>query len=107
MRFLVDQQLPPALADWLSRSGHEAEHTDRLGLGNSSDAVVWAYAKQTGAIVVTKDGDFAGMRRRLDGPQILWLRIGNASTPEVVAHLESCWQRTVDYLKAGEPIVEA
>jgi predicted nuclease of predicted toxin-antitoxin system len=107
VRFLVDQQLPPALADWLRRAGHQADHTDRLGLGGSSDAVVWAYANQTGAIVVTKDGDFASMRRRLDGPQILWLRLGNASTVEVIAHLESRWLRTVGYLAAGEPVVEA
>jgi predicted nuclease of predicted toxin-antitoxin system len=26
MRFLVDAQLPPALARWLSEQGHEAEH---------------------------------------------------------------------------------
>jgi len=26
MRFLVDAQLPPALARWLAAQGHEAEH---------------------------------------------------------------------------------
>jgi predicted nuclease of predicted toxin-antitoxin system len=31
MRFIVDAQLPPALARWLVRQGHEAEHVaDRL-----------------------------------------------------------------------------
>jgi antitoxin VapB len=30
MKFLVDAQLPPALARWLTAKGHAAEHTDRL-----------------------------------------------------------------------------
>jgi predicted nuclease of predicted toxin-antitoxin system len=104
---LVDQQLPPALAQWLQRSGHHAEHTDWVGLGASADSVVWAYARQTSSIIVTKDSDFAGMRRRIDDPQVVWLRIGNAATAEVIARVESGWTRTVEYLEAGEPIVEA
>ena len=107
MRFLVDQQLPPSLAHWLRRSGHQADHTEALGLGASSDAVIWAYARQTHAIIVTKDSDFAGMRRRVDDPQVLWLRIGNASAAEVLGRIEAGWPRTVEYLEAGEAIVEA
>ena len=26
MRFIIDAQLPPALARWLSERGHDAEH---------------------------------------------------------------------------------
>jgi predicted nuclease of predicted toxin-antitoxin system len=32
MRFLVDAQLPPALARWLAAQGHEAAHVGDLGL---------------------------------------------------------------------------
>jgi predicted nuclease of predicted toxin-antitoxin system len=107
VRFLVDQQLPPELALWLRRSGHQADHTEWVGLGASVDAVVWAYARQTGSIIVTKDSDFAGMRRRIGDPKVIWLRIGNAATPEVIARIEGSWARTIGYLEAGEPVVEA
>jgi predicted nuclease of predicted toxin-antitoxin system len=106
VRFLVDQQLPPELALWLRRAGHQAEHTEWLGLGASADAVVWAYARQTGSIIVTKDSDFAGMRRRVGDPRVVWLRIGNAATQDVLARIEANWTRTVEYLGAGEPTVE-
>lgn len=32
MRFLVDAQLPPALARWLCANGHEAVHVGDLGM---------------------------------------------------------------------------
>ncbi|MGH6969988.1 MAG: DUF5615 family PIN-like protein [Caulobacteraceae bacterium] len=107
MKFLVDQQLPPALAEWFRRQGQEAQHTEHIGLGTASDAEVWRRALEDGCIVVTKDGDFAAMRRSNIGPQILWLRIGNSSKAELVAHIERRWAQTLAFLEAGETIVQA
>jgi predicted nuclease of predicted toxin-antitoxin system len=41
VRFLVDTQLPEALALWLSERGHQAEHVLDVGLGQSKDTPVW------------------------------------------------------------------
>jgi len=41
MRFVVDAQLPPALARWLAGCGHRAEHVDDVGLASASDSDVW------------------------------------------------------------------
>jgi len=57
--------------------------------------------------VVTKDEDFATRRPRNDGPQILWLRLGNTTNRTLRAHLEVVWPDVVRWLEAGEPIVEA
>jgi predicted nuclease of predicted toxin-antitoxin system len=35
MRFLIDAQLPPALARWLSSAGHDAEHVADIGLAGA------------------------------------------------------------------------
>ena len=40
MIFLVDAQLPPALASWLTQQGHTAQHVDDLGLSNAEDVVI-------------------------------------------------------------------
>ncbi len=66
MRFLVDAQLPPALARWLVAQGHEADHVADLGLGGASDTAIWNLALRTGAVIVTKDEDFA-QRQALSG----------------------------------------
>ena len=59
MKFLVDAQLPPALARSLTAKGHAAEHVGDIGLQASSDAAIWDYALREGAAIVTKDEDFA------------------------------------------------
>ncbi|HWD20125.1 MAG TPA: DUF5615 family PIN-like protein [Verrucomicrobiae bacterium] len=59
MRFLVDTQLPAALARWLRDRGHQAEHVLDIGLAQSKDNPVWQYALQHEAAIITKDEDFA------------------------------------------------
>lgn len=41
MRFLVDAQLPPALARWIEAPGVEAEHVEDRGMLQASDAELW------------------------------------------------------------------
>lgn len=66
MRFLVDAQLPPALARWIADEGHEAEHVGDVGMQAVPDAAIWTYAVAHAAVVVTKDEDFA-QRKVLSG----------------------------------------
>ncbi|WP_231362877.1 DUF5615 family PIN-like protein [Thioalkalivibrio sp. ALJT] len=53
MRFLVDAQLPPALARWLVDQGVEAEHVADVGMLEASDREIWAEALRTRAVIVT------------------------------------------------------
>jgi predicted nuclease of predicted toxin-antitoxin system len=68
------------LAQWLREAGHEATAVGDVGLRDAADSVIWQHARDTGAIIVTKDEDFA---RRVHpgntGPVILWIRIGNTT----------------------------
>ena len=80
MKFIVDAQLPPALARLLRESGCDASAVREIGLREANDAEIWRYAVQQQAAIITKDEDFA--ERCLysrDQPVILWLRIGNTS----------------------------
>jgi predicted nuclease of predicted toxin-antitoxin system len=61
VRFLVDAQLPPALARKLSAHGHHAEHVTDIGPADASDRVLWQYALEHSAVLVTKDEDFPSM----------------------------------------------
>lgn len=58
MKFLVDNQLPAALARWLSVKGFEATHVLDLMLNDSDDEQIWAHAAAHGFVVISKDDDF-------------------------------------------------
>jgi predicted nuclease of predicted toxin-antitoxin system len=58
MRFLVDMNLPPAMADWLRSEGHDAVHVREIGLAQLPDREVFMRAAEDGRIVVTFDLDF-------------------------------------------------
>ena len=68
MRFLVDAQLPPALARWLTSKGQEAQHVADVGLASAPDKEIWNYALAVGAVIVWKDEDLpnAGFWRPKD-----------------------------------------
>jgi predicted nuclease of predicted toxin-antitoxin system len=58
MRFLLDMNLPPAMADWLRSEGHDAVHIRELRLANLPDRDVFARAAADRRIVLTFDLDF-------------------------------------------------
>jgi len=81
MRFLLDMNLPPMVADWLRSVGHDAVHVRELGLADVSDREVFERAAADFRIVVTFDLDFgeiAGLARGAAvGAVLLRLRLPN------------------------------
>ena len=58
MRFLLDMNLPPQLAQWLRSEGHDAVHVIEQGFGASSDHEILMRAAAERRIVVSFDLDF-------------------------------------------------
>ena len=108
MRFVVDAQLPPALARHLTTLGHEAEHVGDAGLLTAADARIWEYATAIGAVVVTKDEDFVTLRAlsKHGGPAIIWVRIGNTTRQALIDRFAAVFHAVVEALKRGETVVQ-
>jgi predicted nuclease of predicted toxin-antitoxin system len=107
VRFLVDAQLPPALARHFRDLGHEADHVIDLGLAGARDQEVWNFALARSAIIVTKDEDFIAMRAiRERGPTVIWIRIGNTTTPVLLDALSVAWPAIEEALESGEGVIE-
>lgn len=88
MKFLVDAQLPPALAQWLREAGYDAQAVREVGLREADDGAIWRHALAQGRVIVTKDEDFAQRAQTgAAGPVIVWLRIGNTSNAALRAWL--------------------
>jgi predicted nuclease of predicted toxin-antitoxin system len=58
LKFLVDAQLPPALAGWLVGKGHMAEHVGSVAGLDAADARIWDLAVAGDYVILTKDRDF-------------------------------------------------
>jgi predicted nuclease of predicted toxin-antitoxin system len=107
MRFLVDAQLPPALARWLVSAGHEAEHVADVGLGAARDEAIWEYALATGAAIVSKDEDFAQRKALADeGPTIIWIRVRNTRKGRLLSWFETILPQIAEALERGETLIE-
>ena len=106
MRFLVDAQLPPALARRIQALGHSAEHVVDCGLATAADDAIRTYAASIGAAIITKDEDFAVRRVLQEGPAVVWIRIGNTRKAELLRRVEADFIAVVAALEQGETLVE-
>jgi predicted nuclease of predicted toxin-antitoxin system len=107
MRFLVDAQLPPALARWLGEHGLAATPARELGLRDSDDGSIWKFATDGHWTVLTKDEDFvARCIGNRTAPAVVWLRIGNCTNRVLFAWLEPLLPEIKSRLSAGEMIIE-
>ncbi len=73
MRFLVDQNRSPRLAELLNDAGHDAVHTLDVGLEQADDDAVLALADAEHRVVVTGDTDFGAL-----------LAVARARSPSVI-----------------------
>lgn len=107
MQFLVDAQLPPALARLLSERGHVAEHVNDIGLGDATDRELWRYALANDAVLITKDEDFPDLAL-LGGPSpvVIWIRAGNTTRRALLEWFEPLIEGVVEMINTGNRLIE-
>lgn len=107
MRFLVDAQLPPSLAEALRTTGNDAFHVGDFDLLAAADQRVWQEAVTRSAVLVTQDRDFSLIRAaRGQGPCVLWIRIGNCDNRTLIAQLLHALPAIVEAIDRGESVIE-
>jgi predicted nuclease of predicted toxin-antitoxin system len=107
MRFLVDAQLPPALARWLTEKGHQADHVMDHGLQAVSDQQIWDFASRSEAVIITKDEDFARRRAMAKiGPSIIWVRFPNSRRRDLLDWFDKALTDVIEALERGETLIE-
>jgi predicted nuclease of predicted toxin-antitoxin system len=104
----LDAQLSPSLASWLSeRFGLTALAVRDLGLRDATDRAIFAAARAAGAVVITKDRDFAELLAQFGPPpQILWLTCGNTTNARLRQLFDLLLPPALQLLRTGEPLVE-
>jgi predicted nuclease of predicted toxin-antitoxin system len=107
VRFLIDENLPPALARWLIEWGHEATHVHEVGLAQTVDLSIAELAFSRGEVIVSKDRDFMDLALLgRTSARLLWVRCGNLGLPAFRIWFEARLPETLDQLLAGVDLVE-
>lgn len=104
----LDAQLSPALAEWITQNfAVTAQSLRELGLRDATDRVIFTAAKNSQAVVMTKDSDFIQLVKQYGTPpQVIWLTCGNTSNARLKQILSAVLKQAMALLQAGEPIVE-
>lgn len=107
MKFLVDNQLPVTLARYLRGLGFECQHVLDVKLAEAGDAEICRYAESQDCIVVSKDEDFIYHAKRPNAKvRVIWVRLGNCRTPELLAAFKRSWREIESCLETGDRIIE-
>ncbi|MBI5129722.1 MAG: DUF5615 family PIN-like protein [Rhodopseudomonas palustris] len=106
-RFLIDAQLPPALAEAFRHAGFDAVHVADLGLLSATDRQIWSAAVEQSAALVTKDRDFLMIRAASDsGPTIIWIRSGNVGNRGLIDQVTGALPAILAAIERQEAVIE-
>ncbi len=108
MKFWVDAQLPPLLAEWLSKNhGVEALSLRDIGLRDATDDEIFLAAQQAHIVMISKDSDFVELvSRHGSPPQLLWVTCGNVTNRRLQEVFAKTFPDALALLAAGQAIVE-
>ena len=104
MKLWIDAQLSPSLAKWITENFDriEAIAIRDLGLRDAEDQVIFFSARSAEATVMTKDGDFLELQKRLGAPpKIIWVTCGNTSKARLKTILTEHLQKAFELFEGG------
>ncbi len=98
MKLLLDQNLSRRLLHMLEADYPGSSHVAELGLSTATDNAIWDHARDHSFIVVSKDSDFRQLAFLLGPPpKAIWLRVGNATTLEVLDVIRQHHEAIVEF----------
>ena len=107
MKFLVDNQLPSALARVIeSEFGEQAVHVSDIALRNAADADLWAYATENGLVLISKDEDFVRLALTTRTATRVWVRVGNCRRDFLLSVFRRMWRQIVGRLEQQDRLIE-
>jgi predicted nuclease of predicted toxin-antitoxin system len=107
VKFLIDNQLPVTLANWLASRGHETFHVLGVGLAQAKDPEIWNYAAVHSCVIVTKDEDFVRLATlREESVNVIWVRLDNCRTTVLLAAFDSLLPQMLSGLESGARLIE-
>lgn len=106
MRFLVDANLSPRVAEWLRNKGHDVVHVFEVGLHRAGDRRIFEEAARSRRILLTSDLDFGEILARSSGRvSVVILRLRSNATANVTGRLEVALAQAGSALEHGAVVI--
>ena len=106
MRFLVDANLSPRVAEWLRSGGHDAAHVFEFGLNEAGDDPILKEAAIRGQALLTVDLDFGEILAQSSGRvSVLILCFRSTATAAVIRRLEMALPKAATALEKGAVVI--
>ena len=108
MRFLIDNNLSPLLAESLRAAGHDAVHLRDQKMQDASDPVVLEYARSEDRVLVSADTDFGALlaQSRADKPSVILIRrLAGRRAAEQSTVIQANLPQVAEDLTAGAVVV--
>lgn len=103
MKLLFDQNISFRVTHKLRSKFPECGQVRALNLENKSDREIWDFAHREGYTIVTFDTDFYDLVTLFGHPpKIIWLRIGNTTTDNLIKVLINHAETINDFVSAPE-----
>lgn len=103
MRYLVDANLSPVVAERLRDAGHDAVHVADLGLLTASDEEILDRAATDDRVIISADADFGTLLalKGLSKPSFILFRSADHLSPDQQVLLIGNLKRVEDELARG------
>lgn len=99
MKLLFDQNLSFRLVRRLADVYPGSGHVRLLGLDQTDDQEIWAFAAREGFTIVSKDADFQQLAMLLGPPpKVVWIRLGNCQADAVDTLLRQGFSAVAEFL---------
>lgn len=106
MKFLLDENLSPRIAEILAEVGHDAVHMRDIALRSSPDEQVLEAAREAGRVIISVDTDFGDLLAASNAadPSVL-LRQGQRRAQEIAALIVVDLDAVAEDLESGAVVV--
>lgn len=96
--FLLDENLPFALMDFLVKKGFSCEHIKKLGQSGIRNGVVYKLAEENKWWLLSRDADFQNMDKftRYDVAGIIVIKLLKTRTAYLLEKMEQLFERAGD-----------
>lgn len=108
MKFLIDNNLSPVLAELLKAAGHDAVHLRELGMQAATDEAVLAHARSESRVLISADTDFGGLLARSGAPSpsvLLIRRLAGRRAVDQSAIIQANLEQVAEDLETGAIVV--